>query len=90
MAELRIALAKASANSDRPEDQIPDLTIYVNKSAEDRGHDPGRDAEKMATALYRVLPGATLDLLTAHLMRKIASGLIVSHARTHRPASKDR
>lgn len=84
MAELRIAIRKASAVSDRAEDQLPDVTIFINKSADEPGHDPARDAEKLATALFKVLPGGTLDLLLAHLMRRLASSLIISRARMGR------
>jgi hypothetical protein len=81
MAELRIAVAKASAVSDRPEDEVPDVTIFINKSTEDRGYDASRDAEKLAAALHKALPGGMLDLLLAYMMRRMASSLVVSRAR---------
>lgn len=39
------------------------------------------DAQRIADALHAALPGGTLDRLTAELMRRAATRLVVTHRR---------
>lgn len=93
MADLRVRVHKAQ--SILPDDDIPDLTLFVNKEIPEREADKPSsyiaevDAEKIVAALFRCLPGGTIDHMLTEMMRRRASQLHVSLA-ARRAASREK
>lgn len=89
MADLRVRVHRAKPTL--PDDDIPDLTIFVNKEIPEHADEMRLklDAEKIVAALFRCLPGGTIDHMLADMMRRRATQLHVSLA-ARRASNKDR
>lgn len=89
MADLRIRVHKAQPVL--PDDDIPDLTILANKEIPEHADEMRLklDAEKIVAALFRCLPGGTIDHMLADMMRRRATQLHVSLA-ARRAASREK
>lgn len=81
MTDINVYLAQ-----ENPPDSTPELVITARKELPACVLPPGGnqelmkiDAQKIADALYRHLPGGTLDRLLVRLMEKTVSQLVVRH-----------